>query len=381
MQECTQCHRATPAASPFCTVCDHERIPESLLAPRTLRARSVHAFEGAAAVVGLWLIVTVGVAFLREAQALRWSREDLAAGRAEKAYDRVSPFLAAKPKHTEALLLAGRAGVRSGRIEAAVAHYATLEAIDSRASRKRTKRLRATFDEELPSVASALPCGQADFAALFELFDPVAQTFRETLMQAASALTMKCIIDQNPRVANEPGYWLIHAKGFDPQPVTTQLFIEPIASSIENENFLQARRLAEVGTSLWPASEKRFDEALSETRSRVGLTMDLVRTMVAEMSKDPAFRQGSSRCFPAAAPAAVIARRDAWGNPLTYTPAAPDRRQPECHRAFALTSMGADGKKTAADASTPAADLSCMVTQWGREECDRIDRFWLPPRS
>lgn len=380
MQACKRCHRATADHGPFCTTCDHERIPESLLAPRELPTWSGRVAEVAVVVVGLWLLVTFGIAFLREAQALRWARTSLAMGDAERAYKLISPFLESHPSHVEALLLAGSAAIKTPRHQQAASLYSRLASLEGKGARARLEQLRKLHDEEIPRLASELPCGQTAFAQLFETFEGLGQDYLPTLLNAGARLTTQCALDSYRQRANEPAFWLIHTKELDPELVVTTLFLGPMAPALEGHQFLLARRLAEIGSSLWPEGTEQIESRLEKTRQRVGSTLGVLKDALTEVRQDPTFRTGRSPCFPPKPPAALAERRDAWGNRLLYSATSPSQ-QTQCFRAFALTSLGADGRQTPDDQSSPAMDFSCNVSRYGQERCNVRDRFWLPRQS
>lgn len=381
MQMCTQCHRATADESPYCTSCGHERIAESLVAHQEPPGWYDQAAKAAAIAVGVWLLVTVGVAFLREAKALRWARAALEANEAEKAYGLVSPFLAAHPDDAEALFLAGSSALRSRRPRRAIEHYSALVRLEDKDAVERAQRLEAVYNDEIPRLAAVLSCGQRPFAEFFESFEVLGTAFDDALLHSAASVAKKCVLEGTDRIANEPGFWLIHDKQLDAERVVTTVYVEPIGAAIEQGSYVLARSLAEQGTSLWPQAAPRVDALLNETRARVGATLEVIRDTLALVSEDAAFRVGRSRCFPISPPDAVKAKRDAWGNPLTYAPGSLAWNS-QCYQAFEVTSLGADGKATPDDRGfTPDMDLTCAYTRSGREQCNLRDRFWLPAKS
>ncbi len=377
MQACALCHHPTVLADPFCATCGHPRIAESLEVPVKRPPWLDQAILAGAAVVGVWLIITAGVAFLREAKALRWARAALEANDAGRAYRLVSPFVASHPRHAEALFLAGSSAIKTGRPQEAVAHYSTLVSLgEDKDAIERTGRLEAVYQKQILMNASRLDCGQSGYAQLYEAYATLGEPFRDTLFRSAASVASKCVVTGSRRKLNEPAYWLIHEKNLDPESVVTALYVEPLKPTLERGQYQLARELARQGMSQWPQVKPQIDDIFSETRNRVARTVEGIQHLCANLVEDPEFRQGRSACFPASPPAAVTEQQDGWGNPVAYTPLAL-RAETQCYRGFELISLGADGKRTPDGALTAAMEISCRYER-GRQRLKSPDRFWFP---
>ena len=114
MERCPRCSKVVEANWAYCPVCYRPRILESLQAPVVQPVWQRQVLLGLIAVASLWLLVTVGVAFLREAKAVRISRVLLSEGKTQEAWGLLQPFLAEHPEHRQALFLSGKATIRLG---------------------------------------------------------------------------------------------------------------------------------------------------------------------------------------------------------------------------------------------------------------------------
>lgn len=380
MQECTLCHHSTAPEDPFCSFCGHARIVESLQVPVVRPPWFEKVLMAGTAIVGVWLIITVGVAFLREAKAVRRTRAALEANDAPQAYGWISPFVKSHPKHAEALYLAGISAVKTNRPKEAAAHYSTLVSMgEDKAAMERSSRLETIYHEQILVKASRLQCGQSPYQTFYEAYDVLGEKFRDTLVRSGASVARKCVGSDRASRANEPGYWLIHEKKFDPEFVVSTLYIGPLKSAFEQGQYQLARDLAEQGMRLWPKAKAQIDDMLGEIRNQFAKNLEGIQDLCSSLGNDPELRRGGSVCFPASPPAAVINHRDSWGNPVIYEPFSLDE-ETQCYRGFELISLGVDARETPADTATPAMEIRCRY-EWGRPRLSpRPDRFWLPPQ-
>lgn len=112
MERCPRCTTVVEAGWGYCPVCGRPRILESLQAPIATRAWHHLTFRGLVAVVSLWLIVTVAVAFLREFKAVRDGERLMAEAKPQEAWAALAPFLAGHTDHIKAHFLCGKATIR-----------------------------------------------------------------------------------------------------------------------------------------------------------------------------------------------------------------------------------------------------------------------------
>ena len=99
MERCPRCSEAIESAWAYCPACGRSRILESLRAPVKTPDWQYKVLRSLIAVLAVWLAVTIGVAFLREAKAVRDARKLLESGKAQEAWSTLEPFLAEHPEH------------------------------------------------------------------------------------------------------------------------------------------------------------------------------------------------------------------------------------------------------------------------------------------
>lgn len=375
MQTCALCQNPTAPRDPFCSICGHARIVESLRASTDRPPWSERALVAGAAIIGIWLIITLGVAFLREAKAVRRAREALALDNVDLAYHWISPFVPTHQDHIEALFIAGVAAMKTSRPEEAQAHYFKLGAMtEEEDAVERKRQLEEVYHDQIPKNAALLECGQSPYEQFYESYNALGDQFRNTIVRSGAAVARKCVGSRQRGMANEPGYWLINAKGIDPELVVRSLYLEPIKPALERGQYLLAANLALQGLGLWPEARTTIDELFSDIREQTGQAVVGLQDLCSKVNSE--YHQGRSSCFPETAPDLVTTFRDAWGNPVYY---APLHQWRECYSGFQLVSLGADAKPSPNDTETAATDIICSY-QWDRRQWRGPDRFWLPPQ-
>src|SRR4051794_37254530 len=105
MLDCPRCFTLVDGGSAYCAVCGRPRIVEGLRAPVAQRPWMSFAWRGVIVLFSIWLLVTVGIASLREAKAVRDSRKLLEEKRNQEAWSLLDPFLKTHPEHLQALFL------------------------------------------------------------------------------------------------------------------------------------------------------------------------------------------------------------------------------------------------------------------------------------
>ncbi len=371
MERCPRCSSFVDTGRAYCQTCNRSRILESLRAPWSRPAWQDQAWRGATVVVSLWLVVTVAVAFLREAKAVRDSRQHLAAAQPELAWARLEPFLKDHPRHRQALLLCGKATVRLDRRTEA---KDCLDRLDKR-SPELAQELRKDYAEVLPEVTRKLVCQAAAFqerlawagtlGAGFDShviagLDGVVATCRATQASSEIAKIAESLAEQGRAVALvERGY------------------VPAIQQAMRKRQYDEAKVLARQAGSLVPAGAAAVDAALDGERRKVSATMVTLRQLVTALRADQSFRAGSQGCFPETAPAVVQAARDGWGSPVQYNPEnaydAPSGKR--CHYGFTLFSSHAGVEAAQENGQGTPAMLYCNgYVQW--ENCQFPERFW-----
>lgn len=376
MSTCALCNQETDALEPYCGTCGHGRITESLQAPVDRPAWVDQALAAVAMALAFWFTVTVGVAFLREAKALRRARAALELPDPAAAYPWVAPFVAAHPDHPEALFLAGQAAIGTDRPAEALAHFFKLEGMTkNEGAQERAARLADVYRQQIPARAQGVACGQSNYADFHRAYEPLGEPFFESFMSAAAVVARKCVMMDEPQLANEPAFWLIHELGLDTERVVDTLYVEPLGPALQEGELELARRLAIQAVEQLPSAKPRIDGLLQDTRTRVAATLETLESVCSSLRREPAYRQGRSTCFPATAPPAVAEHRDGWGAPLLYSALAASEGS-ECHPGFSVVSRGADKRVTPGDSSTPAMDITCTYNRWQGDGWARPDRFW-----
>lgn len=377
MEICVLCQNPTAPRDPFCSSCGHARIVESLrAAPKERPPWFEKVVMGVVALIGLWLIVTVAVAFLREAKALRRARAALEAHDAHTAFEWVSPFVASHQKNVEARYLAGASAIMTNQPKEATKHYLALVGMGkAKKVVERVERLEAVLHNQIPVNAALLPCGQSGYAEFYELHKSLGEKFRETLVRSGASVARKCVGSNQRSIANEPGYWLINEQKLDPEFVVSSLYLDPLRPALENGQYVLAGNLAVQGTLLWPEATPKVDEIFKVVRHKAAQTAEEMLGLCNGLNSES--RRGRSICYPESAPETVASYRDAWGNPVYYYPFSKNERT-QCYTGFQLISLGADARQTPGDTSTAAMDITC-VYQWGRGRIKSPDEFWLSP--
>lgn len=120
MERCPRCSEAIESAWAYCPACGRSRILESLRVPAKTPDWQYKVLRSLIVVLAVWLMVTIGVAFLREAKAVRDARQLLESGNAPEAWSTLEPFLAEHPEHEQALFLCAKANLALGDLTRAV---------------------------------------------------------------------------------------------------------------------------------------------------------------------------------------------------------------------------------------------------------------------
>lgn len=365
MPICQHCRRDVAPREPYCSHCGKPRIADSLTDP-AFEAPWINQAASIAALATLLLfVITVAVAFLREAQALRWGRAALAEDRNGRAYDLLQPYVAEHPDSLEGRYLAGIACLATNRPKAAAQHFGALE------SRKPTKHaiakleaLRAAYGNILETKVAQLECGQTPIAGFYEAHEPLLEDFGGRILDGAARLASRCVGEEDLTVANEPGFWLIHERGMDPEEIVERLYARPAAAALERGETKAGRLLATQAIALHPESTEVLDPRFSALRRAFETHRDDLATLCREVVQELRKSQRYRGCLPPTAPTAVTAFRDPWGRGVRYL--ADGNGSTGCPRSFTLSSWSPESEPEAGqtESSTPTLRLLYRSGSW-----------------
>ena len=379
MSQCRLCLRFVEDAAPFCHHCGDSRISESLAA-----RVEIPAWMKKCIVPGVWFtllffLFTVGVAFLREARALRWGREALEEGNPTEAYEQLTPFVKAHPGHSEALFLTGQAALWEGHSAEAFQHYTVLRSMEGKRAQAKAESLEVLYGGILIAKAGQLSCGQTDFAAFYGLHKEWGEPFEESLLQGAASLAGKCAGYSGAAIANEPGYWLIHGAGVDSEIVIDSVYLAPAEQAKAAGDYLRMKHLAVQAVALDSEVKEDVARLVAEDRQAFRELQDSVRDLCESIADSPENRQGNRRCFPAEAPAEIGSLGESVGYLPSYSGSSRD-----CAAGFQLFSWEPEGPPPPAVAEEePEVERQRMPSliftfrSTGRScRAEHVDSFW-----
>jgi hypothetical protein len=346
---------------------------ESLQAPEESPGWHDWAWRAVVAVTSLWLLITVGVAFLREAKAVRVARVHLEEGHPHEAWALLGPFLADHPRHRQGLLLCGRATLRLDRRAEAKHCFETLR----ERSPELSEDLGADFRQVLSEQARALGCNVPGFGELLSWAADLGEPFAASVVAGASGVVEGCLTARS-----EEALWRLAgvlAERGGPAAMIESGFVPAIHRAMKQSRFRDAETMAYQATRMVPEQAATVEAALETERLKVRSTIETLQRLCSNLEADPRFLVGTSRCFPAEGATLFASARDGWGRSFVYTPLRDDGTG-SCHRGFSLTSYGSDGVATGDDRQSPAAEIACTVIS-GRRSWQVPKRFWLSGSS
>lgn len=368
MASCPRCLALTQDDFPYCTVCGRPRIVENLRAPKTppdwLRPLQLAAL----ALLSLWLVVTLGVAFLREARAVREARQLLAEQKPQPAWEWLEPFLKDNPRHVQGLLLGGEAAIQIGRMAEAKQCLKTLTDINP----KLGAQLASEDRELLTRQARAIGCNSGAFSRLLEASEELGEPFPASVIEGVDGLVEAC-----HKRRQEWAIWQVSAlltQYGQPHELVRKGYVPAVTRALALGHYAVARNMAVRAFQLDKEGYVEVAKILDAERSRVVATISTLGDLCQKLGSDPRYQTAGTRCFPAVAPAEVQAAKDAWGKSIRYVTFAPASGQ-ACFSGVALTSYGAAERLARADRQSPAGGIVCRVLS-GVESWQRPDRYW-----
>lgn len=371
MEPCPRCRTAVEGGWPYCPNCNRPRILESLQAPVMNPPWQHQAWRGAVLLVLLWLLVTLAVAFLREAKAVRMSRQLLAQGQEQEAWTLLRPFLAHHPEHQQALFLCGKATVRLNlKAEAKQCLEKTTER-----SPELANEMRVDFGIVLADQTRGLGCHAESFLGQLAWAEELKGDLAGKVIAGLDGVLDACRSAQNDYVPQTIAFAL-KDKGHAME-MLQKGYVPSIRKAINQARYFDAEALAQRAVTFVPDGAPAVEELLNTERRKIAMTEENLRELGLRLRDDQRYRVGGSWCFPASLPPNHQPVSDGWGRVVTYSPlgGAGDN---QCYQGFALTSYGGDGVVSErASPQSPAAEL--IYSFWaGGEYWQLPGRFWRP---
>jgi hypothetical protein len=261
MERCPRCSEAIEAGWAYCPVCGRSRVLESLRAPVETPEWKYHLLRALVAILTVWLVVTVGVAFLREAKTVREARQLLENGNPQGAWNRLEPFLNEHPEHKQALLLCTRANILLNRLEKAGECFRRERMV----SPKLAETLKADLGQAIAAKSLTLGCDPEGFKTLFGLAEEVgAPDPREVSKGLSNVITACSSSSQMGKLGDVAAFLAGKNRAME----LVELGFVPIIETQEND--WVARRLAQDAKALVPAGKEMVDGALVRRREGGG---------------------------------------------------------------------------------------------------------------
>lgn len=260
MERCPRCFKVIELSWPYCPVCRRPRILESLKAPVEQPAWRQRALQGAVAFFSLWLVITVGVAFLREAKAVRDSRALLAEGKAREAWSLLQPFLPTDPDHRQALFLCGKATIRLSLRDEAKMCLQRVEEL----SPELAQELREDYGPILAEQTRMAGCNAEAFQGLLEWGDELGANLANHVMggldevvEACHALRYREDLPQIYAVLEERGQALA---------LVERGYVPAISRAVAQARYQDAESLARRAINQVPEGAVAVEAALKDER-------------------------------------------------------------------------------------------------------------------
>ncbi len=367
MPNCPRCLALTNDDFAYCGVCGRPRIVESLRVPRIppdwLRPVQLIVL----AVLSLWLIVTLGVAFLREAKAVRDARELLAVGKTQEAWALLGPFLQEHPRHEQGLLLGGQAAIRLNQIAEAKQSLGTLTEV----SPELGKQLGDDYRVVLTQRVQAVGCDSSAFLQLLSSSQSLGDSFPASVTNGLDGFVEACH-KNGDNWGQMPFQLAQQGLGTD---LVRKGYIPAISRALEQARYRDAKALTQQAVRIVPSEIGEVKKVLDAERAKVGSTIKSLSGLCQNLKNDPRYHPGDSWCLPANPPAAAQSAKDAWGKAFVYTAFAAEAGQ-TCHPGASFTSYGAAAQPTEGEGQSPAAGITCNFVS-GAEYWQLPDRYWM----
>lgn len=254
MERCPRCSEAVEGSWAYCPTCGRSRILESLRRPAQTPDWQYKVLRGLILVMAFWLVVTFGVAFLREAKAVRDARQSLVNGDPQEAWNRVAPFLAEHPEHKQALLLCGKANVLLGDLAKAADCFKRARQVSPKLAAELKLELGSAIEQKVFTVG----CDPEAFKALFGLAEEVGAPDLRAMGNGLGGVIVACNRGSQAEMLVELTTFLA---GKNRAMDLVELGYVPLIE--QEENRWAARHLAQQAASLVPEGEEAVQSALA----------------------------------------------------------------------------------------------------------------------
>lgn len=386
MDRCKLCNELLHPERPYCPKCGKERIVDSLEMASRRPPWLDQSLTIAVITISCWLLITIAVAFLREAKALRRARVALQTNQLEVADRWISSWVSKHPDDPETLFLAGNIAIKRGIHEGSIDYYKRLETLqDDKRAQIRLTKMTAIYQDQIPKNAMTITCGQSHYADFYSAYSATNESFKPALLDAAANLTRKCVNQGNPQVANEPGFWLIDQDKFPTREIVSKLYIAPMTHDIEAGDYGLVEHLAFQAITQLPETKKEVDSLLEDLRGDVHRNAQKLQNICSAIIKNHTTRVDGKRCYPSSMPEEYADSLDAWGKPLAYLPADAENED-TCQESFLVMSKGtgqlANNGRFAPRAFNPSIPITCRPGPYNRPSLTpNPSRFWLPQKG
>jgi len=371
MDRCQHCEHAVAPEAPYCPACGQPRMLASLLAPRRRPAWQGTAWRAVAAVGLGWFLVVACVAFLRESKALRVARGAIEIGQIQPADAILTRFLGEHPEDDEGLFLASRAAVRLEDLPRTADLRGRLQEEDADRLEELDADIRGALDASIRTRA----CSAQLLLAFYDETDALGETFHPAVLGAMQQAVRRCLVSEKGSSGGELTMAGLVKRKVDPSFVE-ETFRVPLRNALDEGRYDEAELLAVEAALISTDAGQAMDPVLSHVRGRVEASVAHLEELCRAISSAPESPDEGGRCFPASPPSLTAVTLDGWGHRLTYQALAPDEDADDsCSPGFELTSLGADGRETDEEDTSPNADITCRFD--GRRRLLGLpDSFW-----
>jgi hypothetical protein len=368
MSNCPRCLALTNDDFAYCAVCNRPRIVESLRAPMTPPNWLQPLQKALLGVLSLWLVITLGVAALREAKAVRDARQLLASGRPQDAWALLGPFLQDNPEHKQGLLVGGQAAIRLDLVADAKKCLGTLTGL----SPELGKQLGNDYRQVLTGKARAISCDASSFSKLLETSQALGDSFPASVTAGLDGFVEACRKSRNDWTPVQVSSQL--AQQGQEIDLIGKGYVPAMGRALGQGRYNDAKILAQYAVRVTPARAGEIKAVLDAERAKVAATKKTLGDLCQALQTNPRYHTGNTWCFPATAPPNVQTARDGWGRAFTYTAfaAAPGQT---CRPGISLSSYGAAGQSTQ-ERLSPAGGITCNLVS-GVQAWQLPSKYWL----
>jgi hypothetical protein len=251
MLSCPRCLVPVDRGWAYCAACGRPRIVEGLRTPVPQRPWITSIWRGVLVLLAFWLFVTVGVAFIREARALRMGRKLLEQNRPKDAWSLVQPFLEDHPENEQALFLCGKATIRQNLQDEAKNCLARL----SRLSPELIGELKKDYQLALTEASQKLGCNVSGFGELVSFETDLGNPSATGAIGGLDKIVDACATGGNyQEISQLTGLMIERGQGKE----MTRKGLMPVISRFmqEEDKDSEARWLAELAIQAYPEGKE-----------------------------------------------------------------------------------------------------------------------------